>query len=266
MLRRPLIVAVWKEKLTYAESVATAREVAQGVRERDLLLEVGIAPNPFSYVGVAGAVDGAGIRLVAQNVLWGAAEGSFIGEVTGRMLQEVGCDYVIVGHSERRRFFAEDDDTVMRKALAAVAAGAQPIVCIGDNEAERKAGLTAVVLERQLRPILEHLADHAASGQVLVAYEPVWAISTWRTEDPLPSGDEISKMHSDIRRIVSRLAGRDTANAVPILFGGSVSSLNGADYFRYEEIAGALVGGASKSASSFLATLDSVAEGLVART
>lgn len=263
--RETLIVAIWKEKLTYKQSVAAVKRIAQGIQKKQWPFLIGIAPNPFAYVGVANELRDTGMRLVAQNILWEAESGSFIGEVTSSMLGEVGCDYVIVGHSERRRYFHEDDNIIARKAEAAIAAGAKPILCIGDSKEEKEAGKTADVLRRQLTETFDRLGSVLNGEQLLIAYEPVWAISTWRSNRPLPEGAEIAELHAHIRAIITELVGSSLANSIPLIYGGSVSGDNAADYFSYEETEGALVGGASKTPESFLATLAAAKRGMERR-
>ena len=263
-MTKPLVVAVWKEKLTRAESVAVAKQIQRAVRPEQWPFEIGIAPNPFSYVAVKEVLTSPKIKVVAQNILWEAASGSYIGEVTASMLREVGCDYVIVGHSERRRYFKEDDAVIARKVSSAIVAGAKPILCFGDDREQKESGKTQDVLKSQLGAAFDEF-DELPRQDLVLAYEPVWAISTWRSDRSLPSGLEIFELHQYIRGLVAELAGKDFATSVSLLYGGSVSGDNAEDYFQYEGVDGFLVGGASKTPDSFLATLRSARDGIKKR-
>lgn len=262
MTRRKLIVAVWKEKLTYHQSRVAAKQIAEGVRNRPWPFSVAIAPNPFSYVAVREELWSSGVEMAAQNLLWDTESGSYIGEVTASMLEEVGCEYVILGHSERRLHFSESDDMIAWKVLTAVRHGIVPIICFGDTVEQKKNGETKEVIRHQLGACFDRLGGLLSPSRVMLAYEPVWAISTWRSEHALPPGEEVSHLHGYIREIVAQMAGPEFAMEVSLLYGGSVSSDNANDYLSFNDVDGALVGGASKTPESFLATLHEAAGAL----
>lgn len=200
-------------------------------------VEIVIAP-PFTAVhAVAEAARNSPIGVAGQDMYW-EREGAYTGEISAGMLKEAGAEYVIIGHSERRRMFNETDDTVNRKLTAALGAELTPIVCIGETLEEREAGDTAAVLDRQLKAGLDGLTGPQVAALVL-AYEPVWAIGTGRTATP----DQAEEAHALIKGILD----------VPILYGGSVKPENAEELLRQPDVDGALVGGASLEIDSFIA-------------
>ena len=216
-------------------------------------VEVLVCP-PFPYLGPAAEmIAGSTLCLGAQN-LNAAAEGAFTGEVSGAMLRDMGCSYVIVGHSERRQYCAETDELVAAKAEAALREGLCPIVCVGENEAEREVGRQFEVVERQLAAVTSRLGANGVARAV-IAYEPVWAIGTGRTATPA----QAQEIHAFLR---SRLRAVDAgvAEAVRIVYGGSVKSANARELFAQPDIDGGLVGGASLVATEF-AAICAAAEG-----
>ncbi len=265
MSRRPLIVGVWKEKLTLKESVAAAREILKSTAGNDWPFDMGLAPNPFCYAAVADVVLRSHIRLCAQNVLWDAIEGSFIGQTTTKMLNEVGCDYVIVGHSEARGHFFETDAMIADRTKAAVGADICPILCIGENAKEKENGRSRDVLRGQVQAVFAHLGDSLRPASFVVAYEPVWAISTWRSSRPLPTGPEVEQIHLHIRELIAELKNGDFASQVTLVYGGSVAPDNAEDYMAQANVDGALVGGASKTPKSFVGTLQAAKRGFAKR-
>jgi triosephosphate isomerase len=204
-----------------------------------------VAP-PFTALAAAvDAVRGTAIGIAAQNMHW-EKEGAFTGEVSTRMLVEVGCRGVIIGHSERRQYFGETDETVNRRTKAALESGLTPIVCVGERLAEREGNLTESVLKRQFEGGLAGLTD-ADFSRILVAYEPVWAIGTGRTATPEMAADA----HRYIRGLASARFTSDSASGLRILYGGSVKPDNAKGLMAQAEIDGALVGGASLDPKSF---------------
>jgi triosephosphate isomerase len=204
-----------------------------------------VAP-PFTALAAAvDAVRGTTIEIAAQNMHW-EKEGAFTGEVSARMLVEVGCGGVIIGHSERRQYFGETDETVNRRTKAALEAGLTPIVCVGETLAEREGNQAESVLKRQFEGGLAGLTD-ADFSRILVAYEPVWAIGTGRTATPEMAADA----HRYIRGLASARFSLDSASALRILYGGSVKPDNAKGLMAQAEIDGALVGGASLDPKSF---------------
>jgi triosephosphate isomerase (TIM) len=243
-MRQPLVAGNWKMNGNRESAVRLANAVAQGT-EAGSAAEVLLCP-PFVYLAdLARALKDSGLSLGAQD-LCAEENGAYTGEVSGAMLKDFDCRYVIVGHSERRALFGEDDALVARKFMAAQKAGLTPILCVGETLAEREAGATSAVVTRQLKAVLD-AAGIAAFAKGVVAYEPVWAIGTGRTA----KSDQAQEVHALIRGI---LAGQDAKIAadVRLLYGGSVKAANAAELFRMPDIDGGLVGGASLDAGEFL--------------
>jgi triosephosphate isomerase len=241
MSNRPFIVGNWKMNGNRA-MLAEARAIDRGAA-RHPSVRVGIAP-PFTLVNtMADAVQAA---LIGAQDCHAEAAGAYTGDVSAAMLADAGAQFVIVGHSERRALHGENDAAVKAKAEAALAAGLEVIVCIGETEAERDAGKAEKVVSKQLDGSLPQ--GEAAAARVTVAYEPVWAIGTGR----VPSVEDVGAMHRAIRARLSAIYGED-GGAVQILYGGSVNAKNAEELLRADEVGGALVGGASLTADSFLA-------------
>jgi triosephosphate isomerase len=244
--RTPLVAGNWKLHRTIAESVELARAVLHRL-DRGTRTEVVIAPVFTALHAVHQALGEASrVGLAAQDVHWDD-QGAYTGEVSAPLLKDAGCSHVIVGHSERRQLFGEQDDHVRRKVGALLSHGLVPIVCIGETLAQREAGETEAIVLGQLDAALDGL-DADAVRRVVIAYEPVWAIGTGRTA----KAADAQAVHAAIR---ARLAARFGASAdrVRILYGGSVKPENAAELLGQPDIDGALVGGASLSADSFLA-------------
>jgi triosephosphate isomerase len=244
--RKPVIAGNWKMYKTIAETQAFFDQISPLIFEVQHC-EMVIAP-PFTALQRAAELGRTlGIAVSAQDLHW-QKEGAFTGEVSAAMLLEAGCTHTLIGHSERRQFFGETDETVNRKLHAALGAGLAPIVCIGEMLEEREAGQTETVLERQLTRGLAGLTE-AAFSPIIIAYEPVWAIGTGRTATP-----EIAQQaHQFIRARVGAQVGGGAAAQLRILYGGSVKPDNIAGLMAQPDIDGALVGGASLDPSSFAA-------------
>ena len=245
-MRRPVIAGNWKMFKTISETKAffsSFLPLVSGVSH----CEIVVAPPFVSLAPAAAAATGSRVAISAQDVYW-KKEGAFTGEVSIPMLLDVGCTHTIIGHSERRQFFGETDETVNEKARAAVVGGLQPIVCVGETLAERDAGKAAEVVRRQVRQGLAQLTESDLSPMI-VAYEPVWAIGTGRTATP----ETAAEMHGEIRRTIGEIWGAKAAAAMRILYGGSVKPDNIQELMRREDIDGALVGGASLDPTSFAA-------------
>jgi triosephosphate isomerase len=243
-MRQALVAGNWKMNGNRDSALKLADAVLQGLDGGKA--EVLLCP-PFVYLAdVARVLKDSGIALGAQN-LCAEDNGAFTGEVSGSMLKDFGCRYVIVGHSERRAVFGEDDAWVARKFMAAQKAGLIPILCVGETLAEREAGATHGVVGRQLKAVLDSAGIGAFAGAV-VAYEPVWAIGTGRTA----KSDQAQEVHALIRGL---LAAEDAkiAAGTRLLYGGSVKAANAAELFHMPDIDGGLVGGASLDAAEFLA-------------
>jgi len=242
-VRRRLLAANWKMHKTVAEAVAFAEDFLPRIAGQEVH-EIAIAP-PFTALGALGrALEGSGVRLAAQNV-HDQAKGAFTGEISPAMLAELGCTYAVVGHSERRQLFGESNEFVGRKAAALLAHGIRPIVCVGETLEEREAEHTFAVLETQLSGSLALLSQEQPA-ELVIAYEPVWAIGTGRTATPAMA----QHAHAMIRRWLHGRFG-SAAESVRIQYGGSVKPDNAAELLAQADIDGALVGGASLEPDSF---------------
>ena len=244
MTRLPLMAGNWKMNKTVEEAVDLVRQLKRSTAGVDGV-EVAVAPPFTALHAVKKELQGSSIRLAAQNVFW-EEKGAFTGEIAPLMLREIGCDYVIVGHSERRQFFGETDETVNRRLKAVLGQGMKPIFCIGETLQERESGKTFSVLERQVAGGLFGLQESAMEA-VVVAYEPVWAIGTGKTATP----DQAGEVHRFIRGKVEKLYSRRVAEAARIQYGGSVTPENVKGLMAQPDIDGALVGGASLKWDSF---------------
>jgi triosephosphate isomerase len=242
--RKSLIAGNWKMYKTPAEAAAYAAAflpLVAGVADREVM----IAPPYPALSAVADVLKGSSVGLGAQDLFW-ETEGAFTGQVSPKMLHAVGCRYAIVGHSERRQFFGETDATVNRKTRAALAAGLVPVVCVGESEAEREAGQTFSILDKQLKGGLQGFSANDV-GPLVIAYEPVWAIGTGKTA----TSAQAEEAHRFIRSRVEGLFGAAAAAAMRILYGGSVKPDNIAELMAMPDIDGGLVGGASLNPESF---------------
>ena len=244
MSRRPLIAGNWKMHLSLGEAAALARALAASCGNSNDR-EVMIAPAFIALAAVAEAVRGSAIRVGAQNVAW-EREGAFTGEVSPPMLTGIGVETAIVGHSERRQIFREDDTMINRRLLAALADGLVPVLCIGETLEEREAERTFAVLEGQLRSGLQGVTTAEAS-RVVLAYEPVWAIGTGKTA----SKEQAQEVHGFLRGLLGQLFEKNIAESIRILYGGSVKPDNIDALMAQPDIDGALVGGAALTAESF---------------
>ncbi|MBI3780064.1 MAG: triose-phosphate isomerase [candidate division NC10 bacterium] len=243
-MRIPLIAGNWKMYKTPSEAVVLAEEVVKELANPDGI-DVVICPPFTALAAVAQVLWGSRIGLGAQDLHW-AKEGPYTGEVSAEMLRDLGCRYVIVGHSERRQYFGETDENVNKKSLAALGSGLTPIICVGETLSERETGRAYHVVEAQVKGALSGLAPGQVRALTL-AYEPVWAIGTGRTATP----EQAEEMHAHVRKTIAGLFGADVARGVRILYGGSVKPENAGELLQRSEIDGALVGGASLQADSF---------------
>jgi triosephosphate isomerase len=245
--RRKIVAGNWKMNKTVPEALALVRELRGMVAPLGDTVEVVLAPPFVALQPLQVALEGAPLQLAAQNCHW-ESSGAFTGEVAAPMLAELGCAYVIVGHSERRQFFGETDETVNKRARAVRAAGMTPIVCVGETLAEREANRTLEVVERQVRGALAGF-DAKDVATFVLAYEPVWAIGTGRTA----TSAQAQEVHAAIRGLLGRLYDEETAGRVRIQYGGSVKPDNAAELLGQPDVDGALVGGASLKAGDFAA-------------
>ncbi|MGD9948467.1 MAG: triose-phosphate isomerase [Desulfobulbus sp.] len=244
MQRRPLIAGNWKMHLTQSEAVALANAIAetsQACSDRDVM----IAPAFTSLAAVCKAVLGSSVLVGAQNIAW-EKEGAFTGEISAPMLNDLGVAMAIVGHSERRHVFGEDNAMINRRLHGAINGAILPILCIGETLAEREAGKTFAVLEAHVRHGLAGVSAEQME-QVVIAYEPVWAIGTGKTA----TNEQAQEVHAFVRQLLGNLFEKNIAMAVKILYGGSVKPENIDDLMAQPDIDGALVGGAALKAKSF---------------
>lgn len=244
-MRTPFLAANWKMFKTVHEAVVYAKEFRGLVKDiKDV--EIVIAPPFTALHAVAEACRNTPVAVAAQDLFW-EREGAFTGQISGGMIKEAGAEYVIVGHSERRRLFGDTDQTVNRKVIAAFQAGLVPIACVGETLEEREAEQTLAVLDRQVKDGLDGLtADQVA--ELVIAYEPVWAIGTGRNATP----QQADEAHAHIRGRLRQWFGADTADRCHIIYGGSVKPDNIAELAALADVDGALVGGASLDPHSFL--------------
>jgi triosephosphate isomerase len=243
-MRRRLVVGNWKMHGTLAEIGPLVRGVLAGAASVEA--EVAVCP-PFVYLPfVAESLKGSKVALGAQN-LSDQESGAFTGEVSGIMLKDYNCRFVIVGHSERRTLFGESDDVVAKKFAMALRRGLTPILCVGELLEERETGRTWEVVERQLRAVFG-LAGVSAFNEAVIAYEPVWAIGSGRTATP----ELAQEVHAFIRGLVAHET-PEVAERLPVLYGGSVKASNAKGLFAMADIDGGLIGGASLMAEEFLA-------------
>ncbi|HEV8642363.1 MAG TPA: triose-phosphate isomerase [Methylomirabilota bacterium] len=245
-MRTPLVIGNWKMQGTLAEARTLATAIRDGLK-RPRGVEVVVCP-PFTALAAVGEIlAGSPIRLGAQNCHW-EASGAHTGEVSPAMLAELGCRYVLVGHSERRRELGETDQRISLKAQAALAHGLTPVLCVGETADERRQGLTFTTVEGQLRAGLAGMMPDAVA-QIVLAYEPVWAIGTGVNATPA----QAAEVHGYLRGLLSELTSKETAQTIRILYGGSVKADNADALAAEPEIDGALVGGASLNAPGFIA-------------
>jgi triosephosphate isomerase len=245
-MRTPLIIGNWKMHGLQAEARALATGVRDGLK-RKAAATVAVCPPYTALAAVAEVLSGSAVALGAQNCHHEPA-GPHTGEVSLPMLAELGCRYVLAGHSERRKELGETDEQINRKVHAVLAHGLTPVLCIGETAEERRQGLTFTTVEGQVRAGLAGVAPEAVA-KVVLAYEPVWAIGTGVNATPA----QAIEVHGYLRGIVSELSSKETAQAVSILYGGSVKADNAGSLLAEAEIDGALVGGASLKAADFVA-------------
>jgi len=243
-MRRPLIAGNWKMHMRLGEASDLTRRVVDGCRSFDDI-DIVLMPPFTALTTVASAIAGSPIRLGAQDLHWGE-KGAFTGEISPVMLKDVGCTCALVAHSERRQLFGETDRSANRKVLAALAYDLVPVLCVGESDAERDRGVTFVVVDRQIKEGLKDVSESQLDNLV-IAYEPIWAIGTGRTATPA----QAEEVHQSIRGQLAKLFGSQAAGKVRVLYGGSVKPDNVDDLMAEADIDGALVGGASLDASSF---------------
>lgn len=244
--RKPFIAGNWKMYKTSGEAEQTAAEIVRLTTDATGV-DILIAPPFTALSGVSRTISGAHVFLGAQNLFW-ENEGAFTGEISPAMLTDAGCSHVIIGHSERRQYFGETDETVNKKVMAAIKSSLIPVLCVGETEKERDAGQTFYVLDKQIKKGLEGFSFDDLVRMV-IAYEPVWAIGTGKTA----TRDQAQEAHCFLRSQLKTLFGKTGADALRIVYGGSVKPGNIKELMDMPDVDGALVGGASLDAATFSA-------------
>ncbi len=251
MSRRPIIAGNWKMHNNRAESAGLTSAIKEAIQDidADLLPEVVIAPT-FTSLGIASEnICHCGcerIKLAAQNCYW-EAKGAFTGEISIDMIKDFDAKFIIIGHSERRQIFSESDEMINKKAIAIIEAGLTPIICCGETLEQREAGVTDQHIASQIVKALENIKPTDVAN-VVIAYEPIWAIGTGKTCDSV----EANRVIKEIRKVVAQVAGKENVDKVRILYGGSVKPETIEEQMAQSDIDGALVGGASLKADSFV--------------
>lgn len=243
MSRVKIAAGNWKMNKTATEAVEFVQALKDKVAGADTEVITGV---PFVCIpSVKKAVEGSNIKVAAQNMHW-EENGAFTGEVSGAMLADLGVEYVIIGHSERRQYFAETDETVNKKTHAAFKYGLKPIICVGESLTQREQGVTAELVRYQVKIALLGLSAEQVK-EAVIAYEPIWAIGTGRTA----TSEQAQEVCEVIRKVIGELYGKDVADAIRILYGGSVKASNAKELFTMPDIDGGLVGGASLDLDEF---------------
>ncbi|HMA76690.1 MAG TPA: triose-phosphate isomerase [Candidatus Krumholzibacteriaceae bacterium] len=244
-MRKSVVAGNWKMNMNNKEGARLAGEIVNGLKD-GFDCEVVLFPSFTTIPSVLEVVRGSSVSVGGQN-LYSESSGAFTGEISADMLKELGCEYVLVGHSERRHIFGEDSVILSKKLRIALKYGLSPFFCVGELLEQRESGIAGDVVERQLREVLEGL-DESEISRVKIAYEPVWAIGTGKTATASDAAD----MHSLIREVIENIFSRTISQRMIIMYGGSVKPANAAELIKEKDIDGALVGGAALRADSFL--------------
>jgi len=242
--RTPLIAGNWKMYKTVSEAVETAVQLKKNVADATGV-DIMIAPPYTAIAAVSTAVKDSNIAVGAQNIYW-EKEGAYTGEIAPEMLRDAGCRYAIIGHSERRQFFGESDESVNKKIGAAVKAGLIPVMCLGESESQREADQTFSVLDKQIKNGLKGFFANELN-LLVIAYEPIWAIGTGKTA----TSDQAQEVHQYLRSLLAEIFDPSFAQSTRILYGGSVKPENISELMARTDIDGGLVGGASLNADTF---------------
>jgi len=246
-MRKKIIAGNWKMNVKPSETAALVSAIAAATK--DAACDVVCCTPAIDIPAAVAAAKGTHVGIGAENCHW-EAKGAFTGEISTGMLLDAGAQYVIIGHSERRQYFGETDETVNKRARAAIAAGLVAIVCVGETLEEREAGKLVEVIERQMNVGLKDMTA-ADCAKLVIAYEPVWAIGTGKTATP----DQAQEVHALIRATLAKLVGAETAETVRIQYGGSMKPENAAELLAKKDIDGGLIGGAALKADSFAAII-----------
>jgi len=249
MGRKPFIAGNWKMNKNIGEAVSLVEELRAKLDGVEYA-EVAVAPSFTALAAVRKTLDGSHIALAAQNMYY-QDQGAFTGEVSAQQLIDIGCKYVIIGHSERRNIFGESNEMTNQKVRTALERGLLPILCVGESLGQRKRNLTFMVIDDQLRDALVK-APHEDAEKIVIAYEPVWAIGTGETATP----EQAQEVHKHIRERLESKFGKEAAAAIRIQYGGSVKASNAKELLAMPDIDGCLVGGASLKADEFAAIIE----------
>ena len=247
MARKVFIAGNWNMNKTAAEAKALCEELKASCAQFGDKVEIAVCPTFTSLTTAVEVLKGSNVKVGAQNIHW-ADNGAFTGEISGAMLKEIGVEYVIIGHSERRQYFGETDETVNKRMQAALANGLKPILCIGETLEEREGNKTEAVLEQQLKGAFADICE-CKMDQITIAYEPVWAIGTGKTATP----EMAEETHAFIRKTIAALYNEAIADAMVIQYGGSMKPENAQALVAQADIDGGLIGGAALKADSFTA-------------
>lgn len=245
-MRKKLIAGNWKMNLGPVSAVGLLKDLNQALENQSVSSEVVVCPPYVSLHQAVSELQTSPVSVGAQNVHY-EASGAYTGEVSPQMLKEAGCSYVIVGHSERREYFSEDDELVARKVKSALKEGLNVILCVGETLEQRKSGDQERVVTRQLKAVTDQL-DADLASRLVIAYEPVWAIGTGETATP----EQAQEMHAHIRSRIASSLGEELSTSIRILYGGSMKPANADDLLGQPDVDGGLIGGASLDADSFV--------------
>jgi len=249
MARKIFIAGNWKMNKTAAEAKALCEALKASCAQFGDKVEIAVCPTFTSLTTAVEVLKGSNIKVGAQNIHW-ADNGAFTGEISGAMLQEIGVEYVIIGHSERRQYFGETDETVNKRLTAALAAGLKVILCVGELKEERVSGITSEIVSMQTKLDLAGVSAEDMAN-VIIAYEPVWAIGTGLTA----TADQAEEVCATIRGVLASLYGETVAEATTIQYGGSMNAGNAAELLSKKNVDGGLIGGASLKAPDFAAII-----------
>jgi len=250
MTRRPIIAGNWKMNKNAAETATFIDDFKAKVADKEGV-DIVLCPIFTSLSSAVDAAKGSNVAIGAQNVHW-AESGAFTGEIPAAVLKDMGVTHVVIGHSERRQYFGETDESVNKRLAAALSAGLVPMVCVGELLEERESGDTEKVVGRQVRGALDGFSASELEN-IVIAYEPVWAIGTGKTATP----EMAQEVHAFIRGVLGELCGAETAEKIRIQYGGSMKPANSAELLAQPDIDGGLVGGASLEPDSFAAIVES---------
>jgi triosephosphate isomerase len=250
-IRKCIVVANWKMNLLISESTSLVKSILDKIDPNENI-EIGLAPPFTALSSLKNQLSGTNLLLGGQNI-YSENQGAFTGEVSAEMLKDVGCDFVILGHSERRIYFEEDDQFINKKVKIALESNLNIIFCIGESLEQRDEGKTESIVKSQLINGLKGISD-ADMKNIIIAYEPVWAIGTGKNAKP----EQAQSVHKYIRDVISQSWSEETSNGIRIQYGGSVNPENSRDILNQNDIDGALIGGASLDADSFCAIINSI--------